>query len=197
MAPIQRARGPAPGGFPARRRSRPCHPARNAGLPGNRGAALRGFQRLGARRLHGAAGLADLAHRDARGRFGAPAPRRREPRRVTRPRPSWAPRWSSRSRRAGSPSSNFSPSGSGSSGAAFCSSRPAGIASGATPGTSPASQCWTEAARWLARELLSRGLLIIENLTGLDRLDGAGLLCLPLQLAAAGGAPARVVAIIR
>ena len=49
------------------------------------------------------------------------------------------------------------------------------------------------------RELLSRGLLIIENLTGLDRLDGAEveLLCLPLKLAAADGAPARVLAIIR
>ncbi len=49
------------------------------------------------------------------------------------------------------------------------------------------------------RELLSRGLLIIENLTGLDRLGGGEveLLCLPLKLAAADGAPARVLAILR
>jgi kynurenine formamidase len=49
------------------------------------------------------------------------------------------------------------------------------------------------------RLLLARGQIIIENLTGLDRLGGGEVevCCLPLKLAAADGAPARVVAILR
>ncbi len=49
------------------------------------------------------------------------------------------------------------------------------------------------------RELLSRGIIIVENLTNLDKIIGkyVDFLCFPLLIKGGDGAPARAVAVVR